>query len=128
MVSNQNRNPEDVIKITIILVVMACLGMLMMCQKCHAQTVAQIDTMVCNVNCIQKFVEVPSTNGKTTRVYAVYKDSRADINDLIPVSRSVYQYIEQCKAYAIEPNLGIRLRNGQISSIIRFKPRYVRKR
>ena len=90
------------------------------------KSTAQIDTMACNVSCITKFVSKTNDNGKV-HVYAVYKDDKHDINELIPVSKSVFEYIQLCQEYGLTPSLGIRLRNGQISGLIRYKQRFVRK-
>lgn len=102
---------------------------LLVATSCFAQQKqeVQLDTMVCKVNCIDKFCEVPTANGKSTRIYAVYNDSSLGISELIPVSKSVYTYIQTCKANGLKPTLGIKLRNGQISSIIRYKQIFVRK-
>jgi hypothetical protein len=95
--------------------------------KCCAQPkqTAVIDTVVCNINCIQKFVEVPSSTTGKTKTYAVYVNKQHNINELIPVSQSIIEYINLCKQNNIEPTLGIRLRNGQISSIIRYRQKFI---
>jgi hypothetical protein len=91
---------------------------------CHAQTKqpAKIDTIACNNTAIKKFVS--KDNGKTVRIYAVYSDEKAGVSDIIPVSKSVYEYIETCRENGIKPSLGIRLRNGNISGIIKLKRIY----
>lgn len=94
--------------------------------KCNAQSYtqkpkAQYDTVYCNAKYIVKYTSTTTSTGKP-RYFAVYKDAANKINELIPVSQTVYDYIETCKANGIEPSLGIKLRNGQISSLIRFKP------
>lgn len=94
--------------------------------KCNAQSYtqkpkAQYDTVYCNAKYIVKYTSTTTSTGKL-RYFAVYKDIANKINELIPVSQTVYDYIETCKANGIEPSLGIKLRNGQISSLIRFKP------
>ena len=88
---------------------------------CHAQTKqpAKIDTISCNNTAIKKFVS--KDNGKTVKVYVVYNDEKTGISDIIPVSKSVYEYIETCRENGIKPSLGIRLRNGNISGIIKLK-------
>lgn len=86
--------------------------------KCQA---AQIDTVMCRYQCIEKFIEIPQQSGKS-KIYALYHD--ADIQDLISVSKSVYEYIQLCKQNRIEPALGIRLRDGQITSIVKLKKKY----
>lgn len=94
--------------------------------KCNAQSYtqkpkAQYDTVYCNAKYIVKYTSSTTSTGKL-RYFAVYKDIANKINELIPVSQTVYDYIETCKANGIEPTLGIKLRNGQIISLIRFKP------
>lgn len=100
----------------------------MMCctHPAYAQTKAkaQIDTIKCNIDCIEGLVSQKSTSGKT-KVFAIYNSKQQDISDLIPVSDAVYTYLQQCKKYKVRPSLGIRLRNGQITSIIKIKPKYV---
>lgn len=96
--------------------------------RCSAQTQqAQLDTVLCKVNCIDKFIEAPTANGKSTRIFAVYNDEAEGISELIPVSKTVYQYIKMCKDNNLKPSLGIKLRNGQISGIIRYKKTYVKR-
>lgn len=97
--------------------------------RCCAQTKtkAQIDTMMCHTECIDKYVEATSSTGKV-RYYAVYNDTKNDISELISVPQSVMNYIKLCEDNKIKPSLGIKLRNGQISSLIKYKPRYIRKR
>lgn len=107
------------------------IGMLVICtETCTAQTtkhVAQIDTMACHPECIQKYVQQPTNNGNV-RIYAVYNDKQNSVSDLIPVSKSVYEYILMCKENGIKPSLGIRLRDGRITSIIKLKTIYRRKK
>lgn len=87
----------------------------------------QIDTMLCKIECIQKIVVQPSVNGKTQKYFAVYKDEKLDFHEIIPIPKSVVTYIETCKTNNIQPNLGIRLRNGIVSSIIRYKTKFIKK-
>lgn len=96
---------------------------------CSAQTQqkAYYDTCYCKIDCIKKFVSKPSANSKTERIYAVYIDEHNDISELIPVSKTVFNYIQLCRSNGIQPNLGIKLRNGQISSIIKYQRRYAKK-
>ena len=98
-----------------------------MTSKCHAQQKAAIDTMVCKVECIKQIVQKPSVNGKTVKYLAVYVDKSAGFSEIIPISKSVVDYIGTCKQFSIEPTLGIRLRNGVITSIVRYKIKFVHK-
>lgn len=95
--------------------------------KCNAQTKARIDTMVCHNECIDKFVTTKTEKG-TTKYFAVYNDKRQEVSELIPVPASVMTYITVCKQNGIEPSLAIRLRNGIITSLMRYKPKYVKRK
>lgn len=98
-----------------------------MTSKCHAQQKAVIDTMTCKVECIKQIVQKPSPNGKTVKYMAVYVDKSEGFSEVIPISKSVVDYINTCKQFSIAPNIGIRLRNGVITSIVRYKIKFVHK-
>ena len=117
----ENHSPGPIIAIVVIVI------LLLMTSKCHAQQKAVIDTMVCKVECIKQIVQQPSSNGKTVKYLAVYVDKSAKFSEVIPISKSVVDYINTCKRFSIEPTLGIKLRNGVISSIIRYKIKFVHK-
>ena len=85
--------------------------------KCHAQQKAVI----------KQIVQKPSANGKTVKYLAVYVDKSAGFSEVIPISKSVVDYIGTCKQFSIAPNIGIRLRNGVITSIVRYKIKFVHK-
>ena len=101
--------------------------LLFMTSKCQAQKKAAIDTMACKVECIKQIVQKPSANGKTVKYMAVYVDKSAGFSEIIPISKSVVDYISTCKQFSLEPTLGIRLRNGVITSIVRYKIKFVHK-
>lgn len=101
--------------------------LLLLTSKCHAQQKAAIDTMTCKVECIKQIVQQPSSNGKTVKYMAVYIDKKIGFSEIIPVSKSVVDYINVCKQFSVEPTLGIRLRNGVITSIVRYKIKFVHK-
>lgn len=101
--------------------------MLFVTTKCQAVEQAKIDTMICKVECIQKIVEQPAANGKSTKFYAVYNDKKAGFSEIIPISKNVVDYINMCKQFSVTPTLGIKLRNGVISSIVRYKIKFVHK-
>lgn len=124
MAGNQNSlNPGHYIGLFII-VALFTFGAV----RAYAQTQkAQYDTILCKNECIDKYVEEKTKTGKT-KFYAIYNDTKNDISELIPVSQTVMSYIKTCEENKIKPSLGIKLRNGQISSIIRYKNRYYRKR
>ena len=101
--------------------------LLLLTSKCHAQQKAAIDTMVCKVECIKQIVQQPSSNGKNVKYMAVYVDKSAGFSEIIPISKSVVDYINMCKQFSVYPTLGIRLRNGVITSIVRYKIKFVHK-
>lgn len=117
--------PDHGPDLLIAIVVIAML--LLLTSKCHAQQKAAIDTMVCKVECIKQIVQQPSSNGKTVKYMAVYVDKSAGFSEVIPISKSVVDYISTCKQFSITPNIGIRLRNGVITSIVRYKIKFVHK-
>lgn len=114
-------NPGPLVALVVIII------LLLLTSKCHAQQKAAIDTMVCKVECIKQIVQKPSDNGKTVKYLAVYVDKSAGFSEIIPISKSVVDYISTCKQFSIEPTLGIRLRNGVITSIVRYKIKFVHK-
>lgn len=114
--------PGPLIAIVVVII------LLLLTSKCHAQQQkAVIDTMACKVECIKQIVQKPSSNGKTVKYLAVYIDKSAGFSEIIPISKSVVDYIGTCKQFSIEPTLGIRLRNGVITSIVRYKIKFVHK-
>lgn len=103
-----------------------CVCLLLGTVRCNAQQKQAVvyDTIRCNIECIQKYVTKSSV--KTTKVYAVYVDKQNDIMDLVYVPKSTYDYILMCREYGIRPQLGIRLRNGAIYSIIKIQKKWKR--
>ena len=81
----------------------------------------KIDTIPCHVACIVKIVQKPTP--KSVKYLAVYKCAHMGIQDIIPVSKTVYEYMRTAVEYGIQPELGIRLRDGNITSIIKRKRR-----
>ena len=116
-----DHSPGPLIALAVIVI------LLLLTSKCHAQQKAAIDTMVCKVECIKQIVQQPSSNGKTVKYMAVYIDKNIGFSEIIPVSKSVVDYINVCKQFSVEPTLGIRLRNGVITSIVRYKIKFVHK-
>ena len=114
-------SPGPLIALVIIII------LLIMTSKCHAQQKAAIDTMICKVECIKQIVQQPSSNGKTVKYMAVYIDKKIGFSEIIPISKSVVDYINTCKQFSLEPTLGIRLRNGVITSIVRYKIKFIHK-
>ena len=116
-----DHSPGPLIALVVIII------LLLLTSKCHAQQKAAIDTMVCKVECIKQIVQQPSSNGKTVKYMAVYIDKNIGFSEIIPVSKSVVDYINVCKQFSVNPTLGIRLKNGVITSIVRYKIKFVHK-
>ena len=115
---NNNGNKVWAAVFILILLLLACTI------KCSAQKNAKVDTIHCNPTCVIRYVQIEDSTGKM-RTYAVYKDVKNNIQDLIPVSQSVMEYIKLCKQNGIEPTLGIRIRNEQISSLVKYKNKFI---
>lgn len=91
--------------------------------QCHAQKqVHHYDTVYCHVEAIKKVIEQPSSSGKSTRLFVVY--NTPDIHELIPISRSTYDYMRLCEANGVKPSLGIKIKDGQIATIIKYRRKY----
>lgn len=124
---SNNENDPTWLKIVIVFtIIIMLLGFATV--NCSAQTTvvrqkAVYDTVYCNTENIKKFVEIPNERTGKTKIYAVYKDVQNGIDELIPVTQTVYEYINVCKSNGVQPSLGIKLRNNQISSLIKFKPK-----
>ena len=116
-----DHSPSPLIAIVVIII------LLLMTSKCQAQQKSVIDTMTGKVECIKQIVQKPSANGKTVKYMAVYVDKSAGFSEIIPISKNVVDYISTCKQFSLEPTLGIRLRNGVITSIVRYKIKFVHK-
>lgn len=116
-----DHSPGPLIALVVIII------LLLLTSKCHAQQKAVIDTMTCKVECIKQIVQQPSSNGKAVKYMAVYIDKKIGFSEIIPISKSVVDYINVCKQFSVEPTLGIRLRNGVITSIVRYKIKFVHK-
>ena len=116
-----DHSPGPLVALVVIII------LLLLTSKCHAQQKAVIDTMACKVECIKQIVQQPSSNGKTVKYMVVYIDKKIGFSEIIPISKSVVDYINVCKQFSVEPTLGIRLRNGVITSIVRYKIKFVHK-
>ena len=108
--------------IAIVIIIM----LLISTAKCHAADPVKVDTMLCKTECIQKIIQQTSPKG-TIRYYAVYSDPSIQFSEIIPISKSVMEYMQLCKQYSIKPTLGIKLRNGVVSGIIRYKIKFVKR-
>ena len=109
-----------------IIAIIIIMMLLISTAKCHAADPVKIDTMLCKTECIQKIIQQTSPKG-TIRYYAVYNDPSIKFSEIIPISKSVMEYIQLCKQYSIKPTLGIKLRNGVVSGIIRYKIKFVKR-
>nr|DAK09290.1 MAG TPA: hypothetical protein [Crassvirales sp.] len=92
----------------------------------QTKTTVKPDTVLCKTECIVKYVQTESKSGKV-KTYAVYKDEKNGIEELIPISQTVLDYVKLCGQNNLKPTLGIKVKNGQIVSLIRYKPRLIRK-
>ena len=59
--------------------------------------------------------------------WGIFFNASKPIFKIIPISKSVMEYIQLCKQYSIKPTLGIKLRNGVVSGIIRYKIKFVKR-
>lgn len=122
MIQFKDKNPKPsrfwlIIMFLITLIILLCLA-----TKSIAANTAKVDTILCKTECIVKFVSV-NTKSNKEKTYVIYKDEKNNIEELIPVSTYVLEYITLCKQNGIKPHLGIRLKNNQITSIIKYKPK-----
>ena len=92
----------------------------------QTKTMIKPDTILCKTECIVKYVQIESKSGKV-KTYAVYKDAKNGVEELIPISQSVLDYVKLCDQNGLKPTLGIKVKNGQIISLIRYKPRLIKK-
>lgn len=92
----------------------------------QTKTTVKPDTVLCKTECIVKYVQTETKSGKV-KTYAVYKDEKNNIAELIPVSQSVLDYVKLCDQNNLKPTLGIKVKNGQIVSLIRYKPKFIKK-
>lgn len=119
---------ENYQKIDPILWIVLCLVFILLgiVTDCNAQKQqAILDTVACKAQCIQKFVTNTTKSGNVS-YKAIYVDKELGVEEIIPVSKSVYTYIKECEEYGFTPQLGIKLRNGEISSVVRLKTKYRR--
>lgn len=107
------------------LLILLFIFMLFVTRAC-AQT-AQYDTAIVKYQNIERIVSQTSDKG-AVRHYAVYNDKQENISELIPVSKTVLSYINACKQNQIEPSLAVRLKNGIIVGLIRYKTKYIVRR
>lgn len=87
--------------------------------KCQAKDNDRVDTVLCKPECIEKIIEKPTA--KSIHYVVIYKDAKNDIEELIFMSKAVKEYLDRCKEYGVKPTLGIKLKNGEICSIVRIR-------
>ena len=80
----------------------------------------KLDTIPIDPTCIGKVIQKQTP--KSVRYYAVYNDG--EISDIISISKTVVEYWQTCKQNGISPALGIKFKDGQIQSIIKYRKRY----
>lgn len=103
---------------TIIMMVLLTGGI----SKCHAKDNDRVDTILCKHECIVKIIE--KTTPKSVRYIVLYRDKAIGLDELIDMSKSVKEYIEECWTYNVKPQLGIKLKNGEIQSIVRIRKKW----
>lgn len=114
MTQEINSNPNDKWWVAAIIV----LALLWFVNAFWSPARAQkLDTIQINHTNIQKIVQ--KSTAKSIRYYAVYEDGT--FSDIIPIGKTVIEYLETCKEYNLRPQLGIKLKDGQIVSIVRYK-------
>lgn len=126
MAGTIDRKPNEGFRLLLVYTILVILGLILGFTRACAQktqVVHQYDTIMCNSQHISKYIEQPTANGKSTRVYAVYTDDEMGISDIIPVTKTTLSYIQMCQQNGIKPSLGIKLRDGQVQSLIRVKRR-----
>lgn len=125
MTNNENLDPGHWIGIMLIILALLCLCATRSCAQTKQTT--RIDTVECHNGCIVKFNMATTAKGNP-KYSAVYNCTHNGVSDIIPVPKTVYEYIILCRENGIEPSLAIKLKNGIISGIIKYKPKYRIKR
>ena len=126
MATNLCEKPDDNHGAGCVIAIVIITMLLFATAKCHAADPVRVDTMVCKTECIQKIIQKTSSKG-TVRYYAVYNDPSIKFSEIIPISKTVMDYLEMCKQNSIRRNICIKLRIGVVSTIIRYKIKFVRK-
>lgn len=113
---NQDGHPKWGLFLLILLAIT-----ILCCNRCRAQKQEAVyDTIRIESTCITKYVT--QSTEKSVKIFAVYTDKAT--TELIPVSKSVYDYIALCEENKIVPSLAIKLRNGKISSLIKYQKKF----
>lgn len=117
--NNRDDNAKYWIAVLLILVAMWVISAFW--NRISAQTIVK-DTIPCKREYIIKYIK--DDNGKSPKFFAIYKDTKNDVQEIIPVNKTTMEYIFMCKQNGIEPSLGIYLKNGQIVSITKYRRKY----
>lgn len=117
--SSPNNNPYKDWKFWAIWIVMLALLTIGGVNRCQAKSIDVIDTIPASIENVKKIVEKPSKN--SVRYYAVYVDKSNDIEEILPVSKSLKDYIDSCIEFGITPHIGIKTKNGEYYSLIKAK-------
>lgn len=121
--ASQNNNHDGLWFCVTVLVMCICIMFAGKCRAAEKET-AQLDTIPCKIECIQQIMTKKSISAKGNEVVkhiVIYKDKELGIEDAIYMSKSVYEYINECSEMGISPMLGIKLKNREINSIVRIR-------
>lgn len=127
--TSQNNNHDGLWFCITVTIMCICIAFSSRCHAAEKET-AQLDTIPCNLDYIENILVKKSVSAKgneTIKYIVIYKDVRNGIEDAIPMSKSVYEYVQECREVGITPILGIKLKNREINSIVRIRKKYVRK-
>lgn len=121
-VSNNPKNNQGcAIAFIVMIICLLAWGSVKGCAQTTTKQPAVYDTIQIDNSSIKKYCTITNKNGKE-QTYAVLVNGETE--ELVSVSQTVSAYINLCKENGIKPSLALKLRNGQISSIIRFKNKY----
>lgn len=87
--------------------------------KSTQQTEAKMDTIALDYSQIQNIFQKASSTGKSVKYYVVY--TYKGEQDITTTGKSVLDYIEICKEAKISPRLALKVKDGQVVSIIKAK-------
>lgn len=106
-----------------VLLILLLAAIIFLPQHCNAQEKEPVryDTIAIDYSNILKTFTKVSSSGKTVKMYCVY--SYKGVKDLTNISKSVIQYISMCEEAGIEPQLALKLKDGEVISVIKAKAR-----
>lgn len=93
------------------------------CTHAHATPpkVIKMDTCHVNTESITAFYVKTSVKTGKDSYFMIYQDADQNIDDLIPLANSVYEYCMTCNAMKIAPHLGIVFKNNTPSRVIKYR-------